>query len=190
MDSARDMPVAGATTRGVPVPGATAQDMPVPGATARDEDVRGEAARLRVRLAAAHERLAALADLDLAAGANPASPQPRRSGAAAPDISPAAAPERRGCVEGRGGTAFFDDDDNATTELRQLLSPASSRVARLLELAGTLADGKLADPALADPAQAGSALADPAQAGGATTDSAVAEAARAIADEQPHRRPR
>lgn len=83
-------------------------------------------------------------------------------------------------MEGRGGTAFFDDDDNATTELRQLLSPASSRVARLLELAGTLADGKLADPALADPAQAG----------GATTDSAVAEAARAIADEQPHRRPR
>ena len=170
MDSARDMPVAGATARGVPVPGATA----------RDENVRGEAARLRVRLAAAHERLAALADLDLAAGANPASPQPRRSGAAAPDISPAAAPERRGCVEGRGGTAFFDDDDNATTELRQLLSPASSRVARLLELAGTLADGKLADPALADPAQAG----------GATTDSTVAEAARAIADEQPHRRPR
>ena len=39
----------------------SAQDMPVPGATARDEDVRGEAARLRVRLAAAHERLAALA---------------------------------------------------------------------------------------------------------------------------------
>lgn len=61
----------------------------------------------------------------------------------------------------RSGVARIDDDD----ELRELLRPAASRVAHLVDLAGSLADGRL-------------------------SDESAAEAARAIAGTQPHRRPR
>lgn len=113
-----------------------------PGALPSSEtagDVRGEAARLETRLAVARGRLDALM-----------SPRPRSA-----------------CAAPRAGVARFDDDDNShiVPDLRQLLSPAASRVARLLELAGSLADGT-------------------------QTDAEIAEAARALADTQPHRRPR
>lgn len=65
----------------------------------------------------------------------------------------------------RAGVAGFDDDDNVDPHLRELLRPAASRVSRLLELTGKLAGGTL-------------------------TEAAAAEAAREIADEQPHRRSR
>lgn len=109
------------------------------------EDVRGEAARLESRLAVARDRLGALV-----------SPCP---------LSARAAP--------RAGVARFDDNDDddndndnhVDPDLRQLLSPAASRITQLLELAGSLADGTAAD-------------------------AEVAEAARALADAQPHRRSR
>ena len=88
------------------------------------DNVRAEAARLRVRLAVAADRLDAV-------------------------------------TAGRGD----DNDDDVDPQLRALLHPCADRVSRLLTLAGSLADG-------------------------AVTDSAIAEAARAIADEQPFRRPR
>lgn len=70
----------------------------------------------------------------------------------------------------RAGVARFDDNDNdndnhVDPDLRQLLRPAASRITQLLELAGSLADGTAAD-------------------------AEVAEAARALADAQPHRRSR
>ena len=65
----------------------------------------------------------------------------------------------------RGGVARFDDDDAINSELRSLLSPAAARVSRLLELAASVADGTL-------------------------TEESATRAARAIAAEQPHRRPR
>ncbi len=61
----------------------------------------------------------------------------------------------------RGGLARIDDDD----EFRALLRPASDRIARLLELTDGLADGTL-------------------------SEAAVRDAARAVADTQPFRRPR
>lgn len=65
----------------------------------------------------------------------------------------------------RGGVARFDDDDTVNSELRSLLTPAAARVSRLLGLAGSVADGAL-------------------------TEESATQAARAIAAEQPHRRPR
>lgn len=61
----------------------------------------------------------------------------------------------------RVGVDRIDDDD----ELRALLRPAETRIARLADLAGSLAAGTLSDEDAAD-------------------------AARAVADAQPHRRPR
>lgn len=61
----------------------------------------------------------------------------------------------------RGGLARIDDDD----EVRALLRPASDRIARLLELTDGLAEGTL-------------------------SEAAVRDAARAVADTQPFRRPR
>ncbi|WP_440220957.1 hypothetical protein [Dietzia sp. MNB45] len=61
----------------------------------------------------------------------------------------------------RGGLARIDDDD----EVRALLRPASDRIARLLELTDGLADGTLSEAPAGD-------------------------AARAVADTQPFRRPR
>lgn len=61
----------------------------------------------------------------------------------------------------RGGLARIDDDD----EVRALLRPASDRIARLLELTDGLADGTLSEASAGD-------------------------AARAVADTQPFRRPR
>lgn len=87
------------------------------------DNVRAEAARLRVRLAVAADRLDAV-------------------------------------TAGRS-----DDNDDVDPQLRAFLHPSADRVSRLLTLAGSLAEG-------------------------AVTDSAIAEAARAIADEQPFRRPR
>ena len=119
-------------------PAAIPGALPSPGA---DEDVRGEAARLGTRLAVARDRLDALL---------PPHPPP-----------PRAAP--------RAGVAGLDhdddNDDDVNPDLRELLRPAASRVTRLLELAGSLADGTL-------------------------TDAAAADAARTIANAQPHRRPR
>lgn len=66
-----------------------------------------------------------------------------------------------GCAAPRGGVAQFDDDD----EIRQLLRPAASRVSRLVKLAEAFAEGSL-------------------------TEESAAEAARAVADEQPFRRSR
>ncbi len=60
----------------------------------------------------------------------------------------------------RGGLARIDDD-----EFRALLRPASDRIARLLELADGLAEGTLSEASAGD-------------------------AARAVADTQPFRRPR
>lgn len=60
----------------------------------------------------------------------------------------------------RGGLARIDDD-----EVRALLRPASDRIARLLELTDGLADGTL-------------------------SESSAGDAARAVADTQPFRRPR
>ncbi|WP_295650267.1 hypothetical protein [uncultured Dietzia sp.] len=64
----------------------------------------------------------------------------------------------------RRGVARFDDDA-INSELRSLLAPAATRVSRLLELAASVADGAL-------------------------TEEPATRAARAIAAEQPHRRPR
>jgi hypothetical protein len=61
----------------------------------------------------------------------------------------------------RGGLARIDDDD----EVRALLRPAADRIARLLELTDGLADGTLSEASAGD-------------------------AARAVADTQPFRRPR
>lgn len=61
----------------------------------------------------------------------------------------------------RGGLARIDDDD----EVRALLRPASDRIARLLALTDGLADGTLSEASAGD-------------------------AARAVADTQPFRRPR
>lgn len=60
----------------------------------------------------------------------------------------------------RGGLARIDDD-----EVRALLRPAADRIARLLELTDGLADGTLSEASAGD-------------------------AARAVADTQPFRRPR
>ena len=98
-----------------------------------------EAARLRDRLGVASARLDALLPPE-----DPAAP------------GEGAAP--------RGGVARFDDDA-VNSELRSLLAPAAARVSRLLELAGSVADGTL-------------------------TEESATRAARAIAAEQPHRRPR
>ncbi|WP_256821055.1 hypothetical protein [Dietzia sp. Die43] len=62
---------------------------------------------------------------------------------------------------GARGVSRIDDDD----EVRALLRPASDRIARLLELADGLAEGTL-------------------------SEAAVRDAARAVADTQPFRRPR
>lgn len=70
----------------------------------------------------------------------------------------------RGDAAPRGGVAQFDDDDD-NTELRALLGPAVTRISDLVALAGALAEGEL-------------------------TDESAAQAASAIADAQPHRRPR
>ena len=64
-----------------------------------------------------------------------------------------------------GGVARFDDDDTVNSELRSLLAPAAARVSSLLELAASVANGAL-------------------------TEESATPAARAIAAEQPHRRPR
>lgn len=61
----------------------------------------------------------------------------------------------------RGGVTRIDDDD----EVRALLRPAAARITRLLELTGALADGTLSEASAGD-------------------------AARAVADTQPYRRPR
>ncbi|MCT1433457.1 hypothetical protein [Dietzia maris] len=61
----------------------------------------------------------------------------------------------------RGGLARIDDDD----EVRALLRPAADRIARLLELTDGLADGTLSEASAGD-------------------------AARAVTDAQPFRRPR
>ena len=61
----------------------------------------------------------------------------------------------------RGGLARIDDDD----EVRALLRPASDRIARLLARTDGLAEGTL-------------------------SEAAVRDAARAVADTQPFRRPR
>ena len=61
----------------------------------------------------------------------------------------------------RGGLARIDDDD----EVRALLRPAADRIARLLALTDGLAAGTL-------------------------SEAAVRDAARAVADTQPFRRPR
>ncbi|MGX1769144.1 hypothetical protein ACWIFB_00470 [Dietzia sp. NPDC055340] len=98
-----------------------------------------EAARLRDRLGVASARLEALLPPE-----DPAAP------------GEGAAP--------RGGVARFDDD-TVNSGLRSLLAPAAARVSRLLELAGSVADGTL-------------------------TEESATRAARAIAAEQPHRRPR
>lgn len=98
-----------------------------------------EAARLRDRLGVASARLEALLPPE-----DPAAP------------GEGAAP--------RGGVARFDDDA-VNSELRSLLAPAATRASRLLELAGSVADGTL-------------------------TEESATRAARAIAAEQPHRRPR
>ncbi|MEH6621964.1 MULTISPECIES: hypothetical protein [Dietzia] len=65
-----------------------------------------------------------------------------------------------GVAGARGGLARIDDD-----EVRALLRPASDRIARLLELTDGLAEGTL-------------------------SEAAVRDAARAVADTQPFRRPR
>lgn len=61
----------------------------------------------------------------------------------------------------RGGVARIDDD----SEVRALLRPAADRITRLLELTGALADGTLSGASAGD-------------------------SARAVADDQPFRRPR
>lgn len=66
-----------------------------------------------------------------------------------------------GVAGARGGLARIDDDD----EVRALLRPASDRIARLLELTDGLAEGTL-------------------------SEASVGDAARAVADTQPFRRPR
>lgn len=98
-----------------------------------------EAARLRDRLGVASARLEALLP-------------PEDSAAPGEGAAP------------RGGVARFDDDA-VNSELRSLLAPAAARASRLLELAGSVADGTL-------------------------TEESATRAARAIAAEQPHRRPR
>lgn len=119
-------------------PASIAGALPCPGA---DEDVRGEAARLEARLAVARDRLDALL----------------------PPLPPASGAAPRAGVAGLGDGDNDDDDDNP--HLRELLRPAAARITRLLEMAGSLADGTV-------------------------TDAEAAEAARAIADAQPHRRSR
>jgi hypothetical protein len=66
-----------------------------------------------------------------------------------------------GGVAGARGVSRIDDDD----EVRALLRPASDRIARLLELTDGFAEGTL-------------------------SEAAVRDAARAVADTQPFRRPR
>lgn len=66
-----------------------------------------------------------------------------------------------GAAGARGGVARIDDDD----EVRALLRPAADRITRLLELTGALADGTLSGASAGD-------------------------SARAVADDQPFRRPR
>lgn len=89
---------------------------------------------------------------------------PRASGPGAAPRGPGAAPRDPGAAPRRGLTRF-DDDDNVDPDLRELLRPAASRVTQLLELAASVADGT-------------------------RTDAEAAEAARTIANAQPHRRPR
>lgn len=124
-----------------PATGLGADPAAVPGAqpsAGADEGVRGEAARLESRLAVARDRLHALL----------------------PPLPPASR------AVPRAGVARFDiDDDDDNPDLRELLRPAASRITRLLEMAGSLADGTVAD-------------------------AAAAEATRAVADTQPHRRSR
>ncbi|MCD2262792.1 hypothetical protein K3888_08765 [Dietzia aurantiaca] len=103
------------------------------------DEARAEAARLRDRLGVASARLEAL----LAPGDGSAPGE--------------------GAAQRRGVARF--DDDAINSELRSLLAPAAARVARLLELAASVADGAL-------------------------TEESATRAARAIAAEQPHRRPR
>lgn len=80
---------------------------------------------------------------------------------------PDVAADRLDALTAGGPRPGGDDDDNDDVDprLRALLHPSADRVSHLIELAGSLADGTM-------------------------TDTAVAEAARAIADSQPVRRPR
>ncbi|MFN3339491.1 MAG: hypothetical protein ACK40Z_07330 [Dietzia sp.] len=111
------------------------------GRPARDADVRGEADRLVRRLELARARLDAALD-------------PR-------DPAPGTPPPQSLAPGGRVATRPGIDDD----EVRTLLAPAVARVARLTEVARSLADGT-------------------------TSEASAARAVTALADTQPTRRPR
>ena len=144
---------------GVPAAGAPSAGERAAGGA--PEVVRGEAARTVRRLEEALRRLEAARAPQPPSpqppSPQPSSPQPRVSGAPAPDISRADAPGARG-----SGVRRIDGDDD---ELRDLLDPAIDRVARVIELARALADGRL-------------------------SEESADEAARAVAAGQPFRRPR
>ncbi|AWH94573.1 hypothetical protein [Dietzia psychralcaliphila] len=108
-----------------------------------DAEVRGEAARLVHRLELARTRLDAALD--------PRDPTPAPGSPPPPPRAPAG-----GVATGPG----LDDD-----EVRTLLAPAVARVARLHEIARSLADGS-------------------------ASEESAAQAVRALADTQPNRRPR
>lgn len=112
------------------------------GRPARDGDVRGEADRLVRRLELARARLDAALD--------PREPAP----------APGTAPPQPLAPGGRVSTRTGIDD-----EVRALLAPAVARVARLHEIARSLADGT-------------------------TSDASAAQAVWALADTQPTRRSR
>lgn len=110
-----------------------------------NEDVRGEAARLAERLQLAFDRLGS------ALPVNSALPAPSdAAGSPGGPVGSAAA-----------GIVRLDDDD----EVAGFLRPSADRIAQLLDLAHSLADGTL------------------------SPESAEA-ATRAVADLQPYRRPR